>query len=68
MRGDSEWGERSQAAALFRADAKMRWLFSWNSELCAGEMLRSAGFSSGTGAGGRGGLAAERKTKKHGAA
>ena len=44
MREDSEWGERSQAAALFRADAKMRWLFSWNSELCSGEMLRLAGY------------------------
>ena len=30
--------------ALFRADAAMRWLFLWDRELCAGEMLRSAGY------------------------
>ena len=39
---------------LLRADAAMRWLFSQVSELRAGEMLRLAGYSSGTGVCARG--------------
>ena len=42
---------------LLRADAAMRWLFSQVSELRAGEMLRLAGCSSGTGVCARGGTA-----------
>ena len=38
----------------------MRFSTSLDSELCAGEMLRLAGFSSGTGVGGRGGRSARR--------
>ena len=33
-----------EGRALFRADAAMRCSASWDSELCAGEMLRLAGY------------------------
>ena len=43
---------------LFRADAKRRYFALQDRELCAGERLRLAGFSAGTGVGARGGWAA----------
>ena len=42
---------------IFRADAARRWRFSYARELLAGEALRLAGFSSGTGVCARGGTA-----------
>ena len=45
---------------MFRADAATRCSASWDSELCAGEMLRSAGYRPAPAFGARGGLAAGR--------
>ena len=53
-------GVRLPHKAFVRADAAIRWRLSYVSELWAGEMLRLAGRSSGTGVCARGGCSAQR--------
>ena len=50
-------GVRLPHKAFVRADAAMRYCSLWDSEQQAGEMLRLAGFSPGTGVCARGGPA-----------